>query len=182
MLERGQFKKIAFVGTSCIGKTTLLNEYKRKNPQVMIVGEASSEFFIKNPDIKDRFSFETQGKIQEFALKNERDAHKTGAKIILCDRSVLDAVIYVKSMGDSKGAKELLKRVEFWLPTYDKFLLLNPADIPYRRDSVRQEDEGTRQRFHEAFINFFNETGISYELLSGTVARRIIRVEEIIKG
>lgn len=182
MPEREQPRKLAFVGTSCVGKTTLLDEYKRRSPLVTIVEEASRKFFIQNPDIKKRFSFEVQGKVQQVALENEERAHGSGATIILCDRSVIDAIVYVKAKGDQVGARELFKRIEFWLPTYHKFLLLNPADIPYQKDNVRQEDEAERQEFHEAFINFFNETGIPYELLSGTMEQRIVKVDEIIKG
>ena len=99
----------------------------------------------------------------------------------MCDRSVIDAVVYVRSQGDIKGAEELLKRVEFWLPTYHKFLLLNPSDVPYETDDIRQETPEARQKFHDAFLNFFEETGIPYELLSGTKDERIRRVTKILE-
>lgn len=129
----------------------------------------------------DRFSADAQGRVQALALKNEQDAHNSGAKVILCDRSVIDAVVYVRAHGDRKGADKLLQGVEFWLPTYHKFLLLNPADVLYQSDDVRQEDEQVRQGFHSAFLEFFEESGIPFELLSGTREERITRVDEIIQ-
>ncbi len=183
--QDSKIKKLAFVGSSCVGKTTTLDHFRKSsagNPNMAFVEEAARIFFTQNPQITERFSADTQGKVQALALKNEQGAHQAGARVILCDRSVIDAVVYVISQGDIKGAEELLKRVEFWLPTYHKFLLLDPADIPYETDDIRQETPETRQKFHDAFLNFFKETGIPYELLSGTEEARIKRVTEIIEG
>lgn len=120
--------------------------------------------------------------MQALALQQEQKAHETGATIILCDRSVIDAIIYVRAHGDRAGATELLDRVKFWLPTYKIFLLLNPADVPYQTDDVRKEDEQRRQDFHTAYLEFFEESGIPYKLLSGTLDQRITRVDEILNG
>lgn len=185
MIEREAPVKVAFVGTSCVGKTTLLEEYGRRladNPKAAIVPEAARLFFTANPNVTERFAKEAQGQVQSLALQQEQDAHNAGAAVILCDRSVIDAVVYVRAHGDKEGAAELLDRVGFWLPTYNKFLLLNPADVPYETDDVRQESEEVRQEFHDAYLDFFNESGIPYELLSGTIDERITRVNEIIAG
>lgn len=177
-------KKIALIGTSRVGKTIIF-EYFRKsfagNPNVAFVEEAARIFFRQNPQIRDRFSVDAQGKIQALALKSEQDAHQSGAKVILCDRSVIDAIVYVRSQGDTKGGNELLKRVEFWLPTYHKFILLDPAGVPYETDDIRQETPQTRHEFHDSFLKFFEETGILYELLSGTKEERISRVTKILE-
>lgn len=182
--QEPKIKKLAFVGTSCVGKTTILDYFRKSsvgNPNMVFVEEAARIFFTQNPQIKDRFSADTQGKVQALALKNEQDAHQSGARIILCDRSVIDAVVYVISQGDRKRAGELLKKVEFWLPTYHRFLLLDPSDIPYQTDNIRQETAETRQKFHDSFLTFFEETGMPYELLSGTEEVRIKRVTKIIE-
>ncbi len=183
MSERESPVKVAFVGTSCVGKTTLLEEFGRRltdNPGAMIVPEAARIFFTANPNITARFGKEAQGQVQSLALQQEQDAHNIGARVILCDRSVIDAVVYVRAHGDKEGAAELLDRVSFWLPTYNKFLLLDPADVPYKTDEVRQEDEQVRQGFHNAYLEFFEESKIPYELLSGNLEERIARVDQII--
>lgn len=182
MSERTDILKIAFVGTSCVGKTTLIEEYrKRKLPGLAIVEEASSEFFIKYPYIVGRFSAITQGEIQSLALRNEQAAQSSRATRIICDRSVLDAVAYVRSQGDIKGSKRLLEKIRFWVPTYHSLLLLDPAGIPYKTNSVRQEDEEAREKFHQAFLEMFKETDIPYELLSGTTEQRVSRVDQLLK-
>lgn len=182
MKEKFPFK-IAFVGTSCIGKTTLLEDLRMhydQNQAIVFVEEAARLFFTQNPQITDRFSVDIQGKIQDLALQNERNAYQSRANIILCDRSVIDAVVYVRSQGDKEGAEKLLKRIEFWLPTYRKFILLNPADIPYQTDDVRQETEQTRHKFHEAFIEFFAGKKLPYELVSGNPQERLKRIKNIL--
>lgn len=183
MIEQEQPRKVAFVGTSCIGKTTLLEYYRQRysgNSQVAFVEEAARVFFQANPEITDRFSEESQGKVQALALQNEQAAYNSGVKVILCDRSVIDAVAYVKAHGDPEGSDRLLDNVSFWLPTYHKFLLLDPIGVPYATDEVRLEDSDKRQQFHDAFVALFSEKEIPYELLSGTLEERISRVDEIL--
>lgn len=175
--------KIAFVGTSCTGKTAIIETYRRRfknNPKVAFVEEAARIYFQNNPHVIDRFSVDAQGKVQALALSNEQSAHATGARVILCDRSVIDAVAYVKAQGNKEGSEELLQKVEFWLPTYYKLLLLDPADISYSRDEVRQENESKRWQFHETFIELFEEKQISYELLSGVIEERTARIDQIL--
>ncbi|OGH38198.1 MAG: hypothetical protein A3B44_00910 [Candidatus Levybacteria bacterium RIFCSPLOWO2_01_FULL_38_21] len=175
--------KVAFVGTSSVGKTSLLWEYKKRmknNPSVAFVHEAARDFFKDNPTVKKRFAKDASEKIQSLMLKREKKAHMSRAKIILCDRSVIDAVVYVKSTGDLEGARELLEKVRFWLPTYYKFFLLDPTDIIYEKDKIRQEDKKVRQALHKAFLEFFQESGIPYELLSGNIKERSAKVDKVL--
>jgi nicotinamide riboside kinase len=177
-------RKVAFIGSSCVGKTALLEVCKTTYAgcaEVVFVEEAARDFFRENR-VKDRFSAAAQGKIQMMALARERRAHASGAAAIVCDRSVLDAVVYTYARGDAVGAMKLLDRVRFWLPTYQSLLLLDPRDIAYQTDAVRTESVAVRQQFHEAFIGFFDETGIPYRLLSGTIARRMAQVDDIIEA
>jgi len=174
--------KIAFVGTSCVGKTTLIEAYiGRKVPGLVVVNEAAREYFIRNPHVTDRFAVQAQGEVQALALKNEQSAHDSEATKIVCDRSVLDAVAYVRSQGDIAGSRQLLERVRLWVQTYHRFLLLNPVDVPYQTDSVRQEGEEVRLGFHRAFLEMFDDAGIQYELLSGTLEERVKRTDRLLE-
>ncbi len=134
MAKRETPLKVAFIGTSCVGKTTLIEEYRTRfsnNPRFFIVNEAARTFFTRNPEVSNRFEKEAQSQVQVLVLEQEQKAHESGARVILCDRSVIDAVVYVRANGDREGAAELLNRVSFWPPTYSKLFLLNPADVPY---------------------------------------------------
>lgn len=174
--------KLAFIGTSCIGKTTLLNELRRLErgkPDVAFVSEAARQYFSENPTA-DRSSEVTQEQIQALVIEMEQVAHSSGARIIFCDRSAIDAVAYLKSSGNEEGVVRLLSRIVDHLSTYRRLLLLDPLDIPFAQDEVRSESEEERNGFHRAFLVLFEEQGVAYELLSGTLEERIQKVYEII--
>jgi nicotinamide riboside kinase len=181
--------KVAFVGTSCVGKTSLLEAcHSKLGDEALYVNEAAREWFTLHPDVTDRFGVSAQGEVQALALQKEKKAHELVAShlgqysAILCDRSVLDAPVYVRSQGDNIGAQELLGRVQGWLATYGRIFLLDPADVPYAADDIRTEDEATRQLFHEAFLDFFDTNELAYELLSGSPDERFSQVQAFISG
>lgn len=179
--------KVAFVGTSCVGKTSLLDMCKnRMEKQALTVSEVAREYFTAHPKVQDRFSVATQGDVQKLILDKEQFAHQwapcLGRTAIICDRSVLDAPVYVASQGDHEGAEELFKRARHWTPTYDKIYLLDPADVSFANDDVRNEDEAARQLFHDSFVEFFARHGVGYELLSGTIEERFDTVEHYLAG
>lgn len=177
--------KVAFTGASCVGKTALLNVVGERSParSVGLVGEAARGYFEGHPGIpKDqRYGFYHQERIQRMAMGAELAIHESQHEHVFTDRSVFDAVVCVGSTGDRRGAKKLLKRVRLWLPgnsdiAYSQVYILDPTDVPFENDLQRTEDEATRQRQHEAFLEFFTRFGISHEILSGTLEERAIRV------
>jgi nicotinamide riboside kinase len=179
------FQKHAFVGTSCVGKTALLHAYEGRDDlpyQLETVPEAARDYFARHPG-GNRFSAEIQGNVQMTALTWELAAHGSDADVIMCDRSIIDAVVYTEAAGDPAGAQKLLEDMEWWLPSYTSFWLLDPADIPYATDAIRVEDATQRQQFHEGFLRFFQRTGLGYTLLSGTLEERMAQVDQrILEG
>ncbi len=170
--------KIAFVGTSCIGKTWLFEEFRRElDGGASFVEEAARLFFSTHPNVHNRFSFAAQTSIQQLALKTEKHAL---SGLIFCDRSVLDAAAYIYALGNRDGADFLVKRVRDWLPTYSKIYLLDPTDIPYATDGIRDESEHTRWKFHKGFVELFSKYTVPYQLLSGTKDERIEIVRKFI--
>lgn len=185
MVERKGANKIALVGTSSVGKSTILEHFKQKfegDPQVAFVNEAARKYFQNNRliPLDERFSFGHQSKIQKLQLETEQNAQNSRAKTILCDRSVLDAPVYVRAHGDMLGSKRLVDSVRFWIPTYSHIVLLDPNQVAYLNDEIRQEDQEIRMKNHEAFIQVFMEEGIPYELLGGSLDQRIERVGELV--
>lgn len=176
-------KKIALVGSMSVGKTTLLNSLRNSHAESTHVGfidEAARVYFTKNPD-SPREHVNTQGAIQELALSSEQNAHGLGYRVLLCDRSVIDAAVYLRSFDNFAGAEDLFERVRFWLPTYDKFLVLSPHDVPYEPDEFRIKDAYIRLRVHEEFLRFLEEKGLPFEILGGTIEQRAQRIMQIIE-
>jgi nicotinamide riboside kinase len=178
-------QKLAFVGAFCSGKTTLFNGFQQRlqgDPRFVFVEEAARMFLRNNHfSLTERNSLHVQRKIQEFIIESERKAYAANASIILCDSCALTTSMYLRGMGDNEGSFELLKAIEFWLPTYDSFLLLDPADVPYAQDAIRQESEEQRQRNHDAYIGLFAQKHFPYQLISGTLPERLQKVDTILQ-
>lgn len=179
-------QKIALIGAFCSGKTTLFHELqwrRRGDPRFAFVEEASRRFLqLNNFSLIERNSIDVQRKIQNFIIESERAAYATNVPIILCDSSVLTTSMYLQCMGDREGSLELLQAVEFWLPTYTEFLLLDPTDVPYVKDPIRLENEELRQRNHEAYLELFARKHIPYQLVGGTLAERLQKVSTFLQS
>ena len=130
------YKKFALVGTSCVGKSTLLIALEKKlqkqfpSKNIAIVPEAARSYFSKHKT-NTPFGFSPQSEIQSLAKRTEESVQKDNPDIILCDRSVIDSPAYVSTVGDTKGAQRLLNNIIDWLPTYSHIFLLDPKDVPY---------------------------------------------------
>ncbi len=177
-------EKYAFVGAASTGKTTLIEALKEEfygRGDITFINESGREYFSTNPTPPELvFSVPVQTKLQEIILAKEQAAAETNPSIIFCDRSVLDSPAHLYAFGDKQGAKKLLENVEFWLPTYDLFLLLDPKDVPFEQDEIRRESEETRNMIHQAFLDFFEINNIPFQLLSGTKEERVKKVKELL--
>jgi predicted ATPase len=173
--------KVAFMGTCCVGKTTLLEHLGDDSellPRSVFVPEAARLFFSRNQVSDDqRRTVTTQGKIQSMALVLEAQAFQSESQFIFCDRSVLDAAVYTYFDGNLTDAERLYRRINFWVPTYNMLYLLDPKNVPYQPDEIRLEDEATRNGIHQAYLEFFDKYGIEYQLLSGNTMVRANQVK-----
>lgn len=177
--------KIAFVGTSCIGKTSLIEYFRKKyalNPAVVFVEEAATIFFRQHPEIVGpaRQTVEFQAQIQALQIELEKAAYAQNPRVIFTDRSALDAAAYVWSQGNFEGADELLDHSSDWIITYSLIYLLDPEGVPFQNNEVRNESVEDRQLFHQAFLEMFRDKQIAYVLLSGTLEERIRTIENIL--
>jgi predicted ATPase len=174
-MENLEQTKIALMGTCCSGKTTLLEHLKKgvgSLQGVTFVREAARDYFEQYPTVPRR-TLRTQGAIQEIAHYNEMQAQVSGAKIIICDRSVLDAAVYMRHYGDELGARILYNRMVNWIPTYQRLFLLDPEGIPFVQDSVRNETQEERTKIHESYLSFFEDFEVPHSLLSGLPGERL---------
>lgn len=169
--------KIALIGTSCVGKTTLFNLLKSfyaKRPQIAFVPEGANIFWEENPGII-RFVFATQLGIQQKVIELETSPSLSTARIVLCDRSVIDPAAYTLPR-DRSGALRLIENVIDWLPTYRELILLDPQGVPYTNEGYRTEDIQFRQRVHEAFLEILTSHNIPYTPLDGTLEERRLKL------
>lgn len=177
-------KKIALVGAGCVGKTTLFEALKTDFPpdrDNAYVEEAARQYFSEHDLTEaERFSLANQSDIQIHTLAAEQEAASLEPRLIVCDRSVLDACVYVAATGDEEGGELLLNRVRTWIPTYTGIYVLDPADVPFQSDLQRREDVSMRAHLHETFLGFFALHDIPFELLVGSLDDRMNRVKEML--
>lgn len=178
-------RKFALIGTSCIGKTTLLFELEQiliqtyQGRKIISVPEAA-RYYFETINTKKPFSYTNQRNIQNIAVDFEKKAEKQNPYIIICDRSALDAIAYVKAEGTEEEVNKLSRRVSQWLPTYSHFFLLDPKGVPYQTDEIRQETIATRELFHKSFLRVLTDLKLPYTLVSGSEKQRLIQMKEII--
>ena len=176
--------KIAFIGACCSGKTALVEQYTRRhlyNPDIYCVEEAARAYY-RTHTAPVRSSKIVQQQIQRLAIRNEKKAQASTSRLILCDSAPIDTVVYSRVNGNVKASEDLFDSLSYWLPTYDKFLLLNPFEIPFVNDEIRRETEEDRARIHQIFIDLFVEKNIPYEFLTGTVDERVKKVDSILES
>jgi predicted ATPase len=180
--------KIGQTGTSCVGKSSVLNNlYDRLGVQCVGATEAARHFFENDysSDMGGRFSFPVQARIQRRAMMHEIKASlyatqtvqglRNIARVaIVGDRTVFDAAVCLVAVGDEKGAALLLEEAKTWahLDPYDRLYLLDPSGVPYVNDETRTETPEERQLFHDTFVGLFDEHDIAYTLVSGTEQER----------
>ena len=172
-------KKIALIGTSCVGKTSVANEMKKIFGEERILDEGAREYFERVKPSK-RFTLEHQKEIQDFVIRKEKNL--SNKDVLICDRSIICPVIYTRANGDKKGSEFLHERVIDWIPTYSKLFLLDPYGVPYKKDSVRNEEESFRMRVHDEYVAFLREKDIQYTLINGTLKNRVFQIEKIISS
>lgn len=147
-------------------------------PEAYEVAEAARDYFasVDVPE-EERFTLDVQSTIQLIAFGREQEAIASGRPVAFSDRSVLDAPAYLLAEGDEQGVARLMTRAVPWLSAYHVIFLLDPADIPFAKDSVRQEEESARTRFHQGFLDLYKRYRIPYVLLSGTPEQRVEAVK-----
>lgn len=182
-MKKRKYFKFALVGATCTGKTSIIEYLKDKyknNAKIVFIEEGARAYFAENPNIKDRGAWEVQIGIRDFVFNNERKAGKKSPSILVCDRSIIDSAVYMEAHGDRNGADRLFKSVIPWVSTYDKILMLDPTEVPYKVDEIRNEGEDFRNHVHDTFVKFFKRNNIKYELVSGSLKERIEYVERIL--
>lgn len=177
-------EKIAFVGTLSSGKSTLFDKLQKRfqdTSGVIFVSEVARKHLEEHPEDKKRVkSAEIQSLFQSRILDKENEADAKNPVLIVCDRSVLDSIVYLEAWGDTENAGKLFDDVKDWVRTYDWLFLLDPTNVPYVQDEVRTETPQERLLIHRTFVRFFQEHTIPYRLLTGTSEENYGTVMELL--
>lgn len=180
--------RVSFSGSQSTGKTTLLNECKKKYSNYHFVDEVTR--LVKRSygvNINEAGGPETQLYILAEHIKN----HLIAGENIILDRCILDGYCYTKYQVLNKKVPQSI------LDAYNAVFctLFNKLDIIFYPDpsDVELVDDGERSaniQFREDMINIFEEI-ITYKLspdkkekivrLKGTVEERMQTIEKYLK-
>lgn len=121
-------------------------------------------------------SNDTQSSLLEAIILRERTAQDAGARLIFCDRGVVDPAAYIRAYGHRELSARLMDQMAHWIKTYNGIYLLDPKGIPYQTDNVRTETAEERMRLHQSFVDLFDEFRVRHVLLSGGVDERMAQI------
>ena len=171
---RRERKKIAFVGTHCVGKSTIINNLTEKSwcEVVPEMFRKTADFFgiLCNGDTKKQ-SYNTTLHCFFAQMQKEIEVEKTSNKHIICDRTVFDCFLYNEVGNDFnrinyKLYNDARKMAVDHLKTYDNIYFIKYEGYPIQDDGFRNIDVENQklvnQYMFDNFKKFDNVSFISY--------------------
>lgn len=172
--------KIAFTGSHCTGKTTLLNDIKNALPSEIIVNSVTE---VARKIIEKGYPLNMDATIDSYVhyINDQLEEEKNKMNkcdVFISDRTLLDPVAY--AMVNSKLPRpyipqyfiDMMKNV--WLMekgNYD-FYVYFPVEFDLEMDGIRPFDENYRREVDETIEVLLKENGIKYIKITGNREKR----------
>ena len=157
--------KAVLTGTFSSGKTTLLKLFQNR---AFIIPEVAKELLEIKPQLFNEP--ELQQIILAEQLRREQDAEKNNNPLIICDRGVIDVIVY------SRYFRHPEPKTPFY---YDRIFLCSPEGVPC---IYGEQAKIMRQNLHQIFLNVLGEQNLSYRVLEGTPEERYRTIENELYG
>jgi len=156
--------KIAFCGTSCVGKSTLINDFLKTWPNYALADKSYREKAKNNPKLKlNQAGDEESQVIIRDALIDQTQAYSRSQNILF-DRCILDNIVYTMWLNYKGQISDLFVErqipiVKETLKTYDIIFFI-PMLAKYPIEIVPSEDgqRDTDPQFREEIDNLFKAT------------------------
>jgi len=170
-------KRIALVGASSTGKTTVYELLKNKLPKYEFINESTrtvkSYGFVINEEGTDA----TQLAISSFHLEALLQPYN-----LVLDRCYMDAVVYSRFLGQVTPAtvnylEDTWNRIKGEYTHYIYF----PIEFASVDDGVRSINEEWRQEIDKEFKKLLSDVGRSYLTVTGSPMQRVNQILEFIK-
>jgi len=158
--------KIAIIGTHGTGKTTLAyviaTAAKQKGVNVKLVQEvARTSPFPLNED----FDIDCAHWIITSQIKRELSAKAEKSEMIICDRSSIDPICYLKAVDKPTPKYEALEDfADEWMKTYDKIIFVYPTGEKLDFDGVRCMDDEYQLEVHDNFLEYIERSKMAVTL------------------
>ena len=170
-------KRVALVGASSTGKTTVYELLKNQFPKWEFVNESTRTVARYGFSINESGTTETQLAISSFHLEALLKPYN-----LILDRCYLDLIVYSRHM--PKLSKAGLTFIEdTWNRVQDEYthFIYFPIEFDAVDDGERSVDEGWRQIIDQEFKQQLDLTGRQYLTVTGSPMQRVNQILKYIK-
>ena len=170
-------KRIALVGASSIGKTTVYELLKTKLPKYEFVNESTRTVGNYGFPINEAGTSETQLAISSFHLEALLQPYN-----LVLDRCYMDLVAYSRFMPNI--SKETLKYIlDTWQRVKNEYThyVYFPIEFDSVDDGVRSIDEQWRKDIDDEFFEMLQDVRQPYLSVTGSPMQRVEQILEFIK-
>jgi len=180
--------KIAFTGTHCTGKTTLLNEIKvvyNKDGSFGYVPEVARKIIDKGYPLNADANTDSYIHYINEQLKSEQKINNY--ELFVSDRTLLDPLAYAlinKELPRPYIRNYFIEMIEnVWLlekERYDLYIYF-PIEFPLNFDNVRSSDEDYRRDVDKMIYSLLTKYNVKYVTIRGAVEKRLETFLNLIK-
>jgi thymidylate kinase len=170
-------KRIALVGASSTGKTTVYELLKTKLPKYEFVNESTRTVGNYGFPINEAGTSETQLAISSFHLEALLQPYN-----LVLDRCYMDLVAYSRFMPNI--SKETLKYIlDTWQRVKNEYThyVYFPIEFDSVDDGVRSIDEQWRKDIDDEFFEMLQDVRQPYLSVTGSPMQRVEQILEFIK-
>lgn len=170
-------KRVALVGASSTGKTTVYELLKNKLPKWEFVNESTRIVNSYGFPINEIGINETQLAISSFHLKSLLIPNN-----LILDRCFLDLLIYTTEL---KNVSENTTRYisDIWKDVFKEYthFVYFPIEFDAVNDGQRSTNEEWRRKVDTRFSSFFLSTDTNYIKVTGSPMQRVDQILKFIK-
>ena len=170
-------KRIALVGASSTGKTTVYELLKNKLPKYEFINESTRTVGSYGFPINEGGTSETQLAISSFHLEALIQPYN-----LILDRCYMDLVVYSKYM-DKLSLEAYNYIFETWKRVKDEYThyIYFPIEFDSVDDGVRSVNEDWRRKIDSEFQEQLKTVREPYLVVSGSPMERLNQILEFIK-
>ena len=169
-------KRIALVGSSSTGKTTVYELLKNKLPKFDFINESTRSVAKYGFPINEKGTSETQLAISSFHLET---LLKPGN--MLLDRGYLDLLVYTNHMDVDASTLNFVK--DIWHRVKDEYThyIYFPIEFDIVNDGIRTSNEEWRREIDIAFQKELKCINTPYLSVTGSPLQRVEQILNFIK-
>lgn len=146
-------KKIAVIGSHGVGKSSLCSQLCQYCEDIPRYAYKVSEIVRECPfPIHEKQTLETTLWIVTKQMNTELDGISTGPDFLICDRSVLDPLVYFMYQHPNDVPNLLIDFVNDYFKSYDQIYLIKPSGGQIEGDGFRSTDKMFQMSIHSLFM------------------------------